>query len=33
MVEVITDSKDLNVEDLLNRKEVKPDYNLLNKNI
>ena len=29
----ITDIKDLNVEDLLNRKEVKPDYNLLNKNI
>ena len=29
----ISDIKDLNIDDLLNREEVKPDYNLLNKNI
>ena len=29
----ISDIKDLNIEDLLNRKQVKPNINLLNKNI
>ena len=29
----VTEIRDLNVEDLLNRKEVKPDYGLLKKNI
>lgn len=29
----ISDIKDINIDDLLNRKEVKPDINLLNKNI
>ena len=29
----ISDIKDLNIEDLLNREQVKPDINLLNKNI
>jgi FlaA1/EpsC-like NDP-sugar epimerase len=29
----ISDIKDLNIEDLLNRKQIEPDINLLNKNI
>ena len=29
----ISDIKDLNIDDLLNRKQVKPDLNLLTKNI
>ena len=29
----LSDIKDLNIEDLLNREQVKPDYKLLNKNI
>ena len=29
----ISDIKDINIDDLLNREEVKPDINLLNKNI
>ena len=29
----ISDIKDLNIEDLLNRDQVEPDYKLLNKNI
>ncbi len=29
----VSDIKDLNIEDLLNREQVKPDFNLLNKNI
>ena len=29
----VSDIKDLNIDDLLNREEVEPDINLLNKNI